>query len=424
VRLNRTEGRRAWRIGAVTLAGLAIAGAVNLARAATWVPDGDGEIVETLPAVSGWLQQELRLRRELVQRPRDQGVALEAARSYLDLARSQGDARYAGYAMGVLQAWQPMSAATPNGILVMHATVAQFLHDFDGAESTLKLALAAQPADAQGWLTLATILRVRGRYGESDSACNALIRLRQNLYAMACLAENAGLRGDYQAAREALQSALSSAALQDPRQAATRQWLWTTVAEIEELAGRSRAAGSAYQQALAAQRSGYDVIAYSDFLLAEKRPAEVLPLLASEPRSDAVLLRMAIAAQRLQDAGTLPAARRDSARRDTEELAARFEAAALRPGMTAVHGREHALFALDVQKNPQQALLLARLNVQLQREPIDMLVFARAAAAANDAGARREVRALMQQTGLQDARIDALLQDKGSPRPSMVGSMR
>jgi tetratricopeptide (TPR) repeat protein len=399
-------------MGAVVLAGLAglaLAGAATFANAATWVPASDDEIVETLPAVAGWSQQERRLRRELVQRPRDPGVALEAAQSYLDLARSQGDARYAGYALGVLQAWQPMSAATPNDILVMHATVAQFLHDFDGAERTLKLALAAQPADAQGWLTLATILRVRGRYAESDAACNALVRLRQNLYAVACLAENAGLRGDHQAARDALQNALSSPALQDPRQAATRQWLWTTVAEVEELAGRSSAAASAYQQALAAQRAGYDTIAYSDFLLAENRPAEVLPLLAREPRSDAVLLRLAIATQRLQDAGKLPAARRDSARRDTEELAARFEAAALRPGMTSVHGREHALFALDVQKNPQQALVLARLNVQLQREPIDMLVFARAAAAANDADARREVRVLMQQTGLKDARIDALL---------------
>ncbi|MDB5827083.1 MAG: hypothetical protein JWQ73_1303, partial [Variovorax sp.] len=140
------------------------------AHAVPRVPTSDSEIVESLPAVAGWSREERRLRRELVQRPRDEGTALEAATTYLDLARSQGDARYAGYAMGVLQAWQPLTAATPNRILVMHATVAQFLHDFDGSERTLKLALAADPSNAQGWLTLATILRVRGRYADSDAA--------------------------------------------------------------------------------------------------------------------------------------------------------------------------------------------------------------------------------------------------------------
>ena len=66
------------------------------------------------------------------------------------------------------------------------------------------------------------------------------------------------------------------------------------------------------------------------------------------------------------------------------------------------------MFALDVQGDASKALTLARLNVQLQREPIDLLVFARAAEAALDEGARREVRALMRQIGLRDARVDAL----------------
>lgn len=373
------------------------------------VPVDDDEIVERLPAVAGWSREERRLRRELVQRPRDAAVAVEAAQSYLDLARSQGDARYAGHAMGALQAWQPMTAATPTAVLVMHATVAQFLHDFDGAERTLRQALEKEPSNAQGWLTLATLLRVRGRYGESDTACKVLVRLQQNLYAQACLAENAGLRGDHPAARDTVQGLLAMPALKDPRQAATRQWLWTTLAEVEELAGRNDDAGKAYRQALSADRSGYDVIAYSDFLLAIDRPADVLPLLATEPRSDAVLLRLTIATQRLDTRGALPAARRATAQRDTQELAARFEAAALRPGTTAAHGREHALFALDVQNDPAQAVRLARQNVQLQREPVDVLVFARAASAARDTAAQDEVRALLRATGLRDARTEALL---------------
>ncbi len=387
------------------LAGLVVPAVYATAR----VPTSDAEIVETLPAVAGWSREERRLRRELVQRPKDERVALEAARSYLDLARAQGDARYAGYAAGVLQAWQPVSAETPTAILVMHATVAQYLHDFDGAEATLKLALSRDPGNAQGWLTLATILRVRGRYAESDRACHALERIRQNVYALACLAENAGLRGDAQGARDTLQSLLASPAIQDPRQAATRQWLFTTVAEVEELAGRPKDADAAYRKALNADRSGYDVIAYSDFLLGQNRGAEVLKLLAAEPRSDSVLLRLTIAAARPGNANPLTDAQRSAARKDSEELAARFEAAALRPGAVTVHAREHAMFALDVQNDPKRALALARTNVALQCEPIDLLLFARAASAAADAGAQREVKTLMDQIGLRDARSAALL---------------
>lgn len=341
--------------------------------------------------------------------PRDETVALAAARSYLDIARAQGDARFAGYAAGALRPWEPLTAQTPNAILVMHATVAQFLHDFDGAERTLLLALGANPSNAQGWLTLATIRRVRGRYAESDAACQSLVRLRQNLYAIACLAENNGLRGNHSDARQAIEGLLASPSLQTADQSATRQWLLATIAEIDELAGQSRAADAAYRKTLGANASAYDVIAYSDFLLGQKRPADVLPVLKSEPRSDAVLLRWVIASQRLDAEGKLSPAQRETARQDRDELAARFDASALRPGTQTQHAREHAMFALDVQNDARKALALSRLNVQLQREPIDLLIFARAAAAANDDAARAEVRALLQEIGMRDARVDAAL---------------
>ena len=379
-------------------AATALAGA---AIAAPRVPATDDVIVETLPYVAGWGLQERRLRRELAQRPRDEHAAIAAAKGYLELARSQGDARYAGRAVGVLQAWESSSTeTTPTAVLVMRATVAQFLHDFDGAESILKTALSREPENAQAWITLATILRVRGRYTESDAACRSLRNVGPALYGVACLAENAGLRGEHAAARGALQELLAAPSLQGSKNAGTRQWLLTSVAEIEELAGRPADADTAYRQALETERSGYLLLAYSDFLQRRNRASEVPALLANEPRSDAVLLRLAAARRRGSGEALSP---------DARELQARFEAAALRPGTTTGHAREEALFALDVQGDPRQALALARLNVQLQREPIDMLLFARAAVAAQDEAARREVKTLLQKTGLKDARIDAIL---------------
>ncbi|MGJ7509860.1 hypothetical protein [Variovorax sp. GT1P44] len=399
--MRTPKGPRAGLARCGLLAGLLFAAGAPLA-AAPRVPASDDTIVETLPTIAGWSREERRLRQALAQRPRDEATAIAAAQAYLELARTQGDARYAGYAMGALQAWDATAAAqTPPAVLVMRATVAQFLHDFDGAEATLKSALARQPGNAQAWITLATILRVRGRYVESDAACRALGRVGPALYGLACLAENEGLRGDHASARATLRGLLADPAVQGTQQAGTRQWLLTSLAEIEELAGRPVAAEGFYRQALQAAPSGYLLIAYSDYLLRQNRPAEVPALLAKEPRSDAVLLRLAIAARR--PAGT------GDARKDLDELQARFDAAAQRPGNAEVHAREGALFALDVEGDARRALDLARANVRLQCEPIDLLLLARAANAAHDEAARSELKALMQRTGLRDARIDAVL---------------
>ena len=373
------------------------------------VPANDDVIVESLPSVAGWTAEERRLRRELALRPRDEATAIAAAQDYLEIARSQGDARYAGYALGALLAWDAASPDTPPGVLVMRATVMQFLHDFAGAEAALKTALTRQPGNAQAWITLATIQRVRGRYLESDAACRALGRVGAALYSVACLAENAGLRGDHVGARTALNALLADPAVQGTAQAGTRQWLLTTLAEVEELAGRSSEAEAAYRQAIQAKPSGYVLLAYSDFLLRTGRPDRIPALLRREPRSDAVLLRLATAGRSAGGNADGVAQQQPSARTDSDELQARFESAALRPGATVPHAREEALFALDVKGDVRRALELARLDVELQREPIDLLLFARAAVAANDDEARGQVKRLMQQTGLKDARVDAIL---------------
>ncbi len=399
-RAARRAANRLARAAALLL----LLGTAGAALAAPRVPASDDEVVEKLPVIAGWLDAQRKLRRELAQRPGDEATAIEAATTYLDLARSQGDARYAGQAAAALQAWDATPIAqTPPAVLVMRATVAQFLHDFDGAETLLKAALARRPADPQGWITLATVLRVRGRYDESDAACRALGRVGPALYGVACLAENAGLRGNHAAARDALRGLLADPSLAGAPQAGTRQWLWTSIAEIEELAGRPAEADAAYRKALAAERSGYLLLAYSDFLQRAGRSREIPSLLAKEARSDAVLLRLAIAHT---SAGKPQASR--AVVPEAEELRERFEAAALRPGTTAQHAREEAMFALDVQGDAKRAVELARLNLRLQREPIDLLVFARSASAAGDAAARDEAKALMREIGLKDARVDAI----------------
>ena len=321
-------------------------------------------------------------------------LAAGVAGRFLARAQELGDPRFAGRALSVLAAW-PDAATAPIDVLLLRATLEQHLHAFDAAIANLQALVRRQPRHAQAWLTLATVQRVQGRYGASDAACRGVAASGAALHAQACLAENAGLHGEFERARGMLDGLLAVRGL--PLQ--TRNWLETTRAELEARAGRIDAADEAYRRALAAQRESYTLLSYADFLLHNDRAADVLRQLRDEPRTDAVLLRLAIAGEQV---GPTQAAR------DAQELAERFAAAGQRPG-DLPHARERAMAALWIAHDAQRALALSRINLERQREPADLLLLARAARAADDAAALREARAARQQMRLHDARLDSLL---------------
>jgi hypothetical protein len=66
------------------------------------------------------------------------------------------------------------------------------------------------------------------------------------------------------------------------------------------------------------------------------------------------------------------------------------------------------MFALWIDNQPREALELAKENVRHQREPLDVLLLAQAAAASQDAAARRDAASLASEMGLRDVRLDAL----------------
>ena len=382
---------RSFIVFLLAAAGLGVA-AVN---AAPISPTSDAQVIETLPAKSAGRAEERRLRKAVQGNPRDAQSAVDLARRLMDEARERGDPRLAGQAMAALQPWTDPATA-PTDVLLLQAVVKQFLHDFDGAAQLLERSLARDAQQPQAWLTLATVRRVQGRYADSDRACTQLLAIGATLHGTACLAENEALRGDIDAARKRFEGLLSAPRLD----AGARNWLLTSVAELEERAGRNSAAEAAYKAALAASGDGYTLVAYADFLIAQRRDREALALLREHPRTDVVLLRLAMAGTR---------SKAPQAAADASEMRERIAQANLRPEAQTVHGREQALFALWVDADPERAVALARGNVGLQREPIDLLVLAQAAAAANDPAARREAEKLRQETGLHDRRLDALL---------------
>jgi len=361
------------------------------------VPTRDDEVVDVLPAIKGSRAEERRLRQQVAQQPRDPVLAVGVATRYLTQAHELGDPRFAGMAMAAISGWTD-TATMPDEVLLMRATLQQYLHEFDASAASLQqlLARSSGPARPQAWLTLATVRRVQGRYADSDAACRQVARAGVALHAQACLAENAALRGEVAPARATFKTLLA-----DPRHpAATRAWLMTSLAELEQRAGNAGAADTAYQAALKLDDDGYTTLAYADFLIEQKRPVQALTLLKKQVRSDAVLLRLAIA-------GTQAGAASASA--DVAEMRERIALANERPDAQLFHGREQAMFALAVDRDAARAWALARSNVARQREPLDLLVLAQAARARRDPVAAQEARRVTNDIGLRDRRIEGVL---------------
>ena len=349
------------------------------AFAAPLQPTSDDQVIERLPPAA----------------PLAATSSTDAASRALALvahARRTGDPRPAGQALALLAPWRHDRNADASIVLAL-AQAEQHLHDFTPALERLQSLVARDPSHAQAWLMLATLHRLQGRYAASDAACAGVARAGAALHAAACHAENDALRGRHEQARASLQRTRAAA-----RDAATQAWLWTTLAELELRAGRDDDAAAAFRAALRAQPDdGYAALALADLLIAREQGSEARRVLQGQPDSDAVLLRVAAA-------GPADAPGRAAA----DELRRRFAQADLRPGAAAPHARERAMFALQVERDAAAALRHARINVQTQREPLDLLLLVRSARAAGDAQAAAQARSLIQETGLEDHRLASL----------------
>ena len=384
----------AWRVAVVVTAGALSVTAAPVAHAEPLNPQRDSDVIEVLPA-GGSAAEDRKLRRLWASQPTDATTAVSLARRYLSRARELGDPRYAGQALAVLQGW-PDPKTAPDDVLLLQATLQQYLHEFEVSAGHLELLVARRPEHAQAWLTLATVRRVQGRYAESNVACQGLLAAGVRLESQACLAENASLLGGNEAARRSLQQLLEPPRLPS----STRAWLLTTLAELELRDGQPVAAETAFKQALEVENGGYTLLTYADFLFEQKREEEALALLLPQPRTDAVMLRLAMVGARLNT---------PNAAVDARVVREAMAQANLRPEARSTHAREQAMFALWVEDRPAAALALARENVRRQREPLDLLVLAHAARASGDANAIREADQLRKEMGLHDQRLDALL---------------
>jgi Tfp pilus assembly protein PilF len=379
---------RCFQLGAALLAAFLVAPAVSAPR----TPPDANTVIEKLPFRAGDKQAKAlaELRASLAQTPDDLDAAVALAQAYFDMALARGDPRYVGYADAIVARFG--ARMTPD-LLLVRGTLRQYRHDFAAAIDDFAAALAQDPQRAGAHAWRGAIYLVEAQYADAAQECAALQQLQRPVLHGGCAGLLQAYTGQLAGATTTLQKALAATHYDDQR-----LWLLTRLGEVAAWRGQPDVAERHYRQALAlGQDDGYLLAAWADFLLDQKRPAEVAKLLATWEASDGLLLRLAEAETLLQ----LPAATAH-----IQALDDRFAAAKLRGDTT--HRAEEARFQLRLRHNPAMAVQLAAANYAVQKEPRDLRVLLEAALAAKDFAAAQAGREWLQSSGFEDAQLRAL----------------
>ena len=375
-------------------AGLALCSSLlaSPAQSAPRTPVDDATVIEKLPFRAGESRaRELdALRASARKAPGDAAVAAALAQAYFDTAQARGDPRFIGYADAVVSPFDPKMSVD---LLVIRGMLRQYRHDFDDALGDFAAALAQDPERAGAHAWRGAIYLVLAQYDKARKECAALLELQRPVLQGGCTALVQAYTGQLSSAYATLQTTLALARYDDQR-----LWLLTRLGEVSAWLGQKARAERHYRDALALGRDdGYLLAAWADFLLDNKRPAEVVKLLAGWEASDPLLLRLAEAETLLQ----VP-----TAIAHVQALDDRFAAAKLRGDTT--HRAEEARFQLRLRKNAVLAVQLAAANYQVQKEPRDLRMLLEAALAARDPDAAKPARDWLQSTGFEDAPMRAL----------------
>lgn len=367
----------------------------SLTSGEPFLPQQDAQVLERLSVkAADPVAREIRaLRTSLVRDPQNVDVAVSLATRLIEQSRLEGDPRFLGQAQAVLAPWLN-HATPPSSTLLLRATIRQHAHEFDLALADLDAALSMQPANAQAWLTKASIYQVQGRYEEARRACQPLFRLAGRHVALTCLGDIAGLSGQATTSREMLTASLDRPGISVRK----RLWILTILAEMAARTGDTKTSEKHFLEARSlGVKDHYLLGAYADFLLDQGRMPEVVTLLQYETRADGLLLRLTLAEQALHL----------SASKDhTSELAARFAAGRARG--TRVHVREETRFTLSLLHEPQTALALAQANWDIQKEPWDARLLLESALAVGSRNAARPVIDWLNTNHMEDIRLQRL----------------
>lgn len=333
-----------------------------------------------------------------------QQVSTEVDR-LLAKSRRLGGQTAAAEARAALDPWWKKTDL-PEKIRLQRATLLQRDHKFDDALRDLDAILKQNPKSTEAWLMKATILTVMGRYEDARKASVPLFGLADPVIAIVTGTTATSRMGELEKSYDLLAKAMADhRAATEP---AIMAWAQTALAEMATRLGRTDAADDHYRAAHSIDpASPYLLNSFGHFLIDSSQPQDALRII--EPFPDhlhLVRLRAKVAMKESTDHLKKEIAKYNS---QTHKHGHSHGEG----GHSHHHSREGAIFHLDVLLDKKEALHQARANWKTQREPADLLILARAAAAADDEKTIELIGRWITETGYQDVRLKEIL-----PTPS------
>lgn len=294
------------------------------------------------------------------------------------------------------------AAAPPPDLMILRAVLKQYFHDFEGALVDLNALLDRNPGNMQAWLIKGNTEIILGRYESADASCKHLSGSVQPMLAALCSSRIMALTGNQDKALDLQRLFINRFATEKSLQ----QWSLSIAAETAIQLGDNKQAERFFRRALAIPpRDPFTLKSYSDLMLSQKRYAEVVDLLRSEQGDDGLLLRLAIAAGKVDDVSL--------AAKTRGMMESRLEAARLRG--SRLHELDEAIFHLELGGDYNAALVLAKRNWQTQKSLDDLRLLARAGVKAGDKSTVELARVWAIKHKLKDAVLTELLEQAGEP---------
>tara|TARA_R110001592_G_scaffold72028_3_gene219836 strand:+ start:3249 stop:4517 length:1269 start_codon:yes stop_codon:yes gene_type:complete len=383
-------------------------------NAQPFVPASADYVVDTLPSAIVSLSKELAESRTSATDTRintthsDSQLAeieKQALAAYRIAVNTQEQRAY-GHTLAILKRWPAQMEKTAT-ILILLASVLQHEHQFKEALAHLDAALIKDSANAQAWLMRAQINLVVAYYNSARENCNVLSNLVQPAVSINCIAQVDALTGNAQSSLTLLENMLS-----ENRDLSRQDYaeLFISAASMAHRLGKPEDAIRYYNSVLQiSPDQPYALVHYAQLLLEQSRFDDAISLFASRderalPDEQKILYTRALLMSEKPDNIAL-------AGRLKESLEENFNSAFMRE--EALPNKAYAQYALYIGKQPQEALVAARANWSLQKEPSDTLLLA-LAAQENDALAVLAVLARwIDAHHTEDVRLDKVFADNG-----------
>lgn len=382
-----------------------------------FLPASAHYVVETLPSAIVSLSKELAENRTTITDSRIDSthsdvqlaeIEKQALAAYRIAVNTQEQRAY-GHTLAILKRW-PVQKEKTATIHILLASVLQHEHQFKEALAHLDAALIKDSANAQAWLMRAQINLVVADYSAARESCNVLSNLVQPAISVNCIAQVDALTGNAQSSLTLLENILG-----ENRNLSRQDYaeLFTSAASMAHRLGKSEDAIRYYNTAWQlSPDQPYVLVHYAQLLLEQSRFHDAISLFASRveralPDEQKILYTRALLMSEEPDNIA-------HANRLKESLEESFKSAFKRE--EALPNKAYAQYALYIGKKPQEALVAARANWSLQKEPSDTLLLA-LAAQENDAQAVLAVLARwIDGHHTEDVRLDNVFADNGVTR--------